>query len=169
VTGAITVIPHGDILELNPPANPGSGVAGDAYKVYVAYTAVSGGGCLNNFFVTTYSCNDVAIIDSSGNCSPSDTCNNGGVLPPCSNFGCLTGTDSCTGSNLTCSPPSQPPGTRTNAIISLPAHATTGFSCDKRTGAMITAGCVPCGLSSIGKVITVRDSTGAQVSKTITA
>lgn len=172
-TGGLGVSASGSTATITPPANSSPGTAGVAYKLYITLTSSSSGSCFNNWISTAYGCGDTVVAGgTNGSCDPSDTCNNGGTLPGCASLGCLGGgSDSCTGGNLFCSPPPQPPGTRTNAFTAAHAPATisTGYACDKRTGSMISAGCVPCGVSVPTRVVTVRDSAGAQVSKTLAA
>lgn len=127
---------------ITPPANPGSGVAGNAYYQY-GYDSIivfpndlieirrKASGCNDQ---ETAACGVLGTVLRTGTCSTNPYTNDCGV------------------SGIICD---------NNAVCSQD-------TCDVRTQAMIDAGCAPCGISS-GKVITVTDSIGTSASKTLTA
>lgn len=136
----------GERVSVTPPANSGSGVGGTAYILY-------GGQCQNNgsvaidcgsqfqiaAFAGPFGCNDQALAA----CGSVFT-----KLCPC-NGDCLTnpitlGANGC--SNITpCAN-----GGQCNTM------------CDARSGAMISAGCSPCGVAAGGATVTVTDALGVQ-------
>jgi hypothetical protein len=160
----------GSTRTLTAPPNSGSGVVGVAYtqvKIY-AYCFSSGTcdapcGPLNAFAWTHYNCDDSinanatadAVGDPTG-CGPTfGTCAPGtcGSCPTC-----LASGGPCSG--IVTYPTSIAAGTALHPV-------TGGSQCDKRTGGMVSGGCVPCGIAMNGAVVTITDATGVSVSKTV--
>jgi hypothetical protein len=170
-TGSITLTrTTGDKVTVRPPTNSGSGVAGDAYAVIKrnCYWFGAGfGNCgpgggssiINNFSWAVFGCNDQVTVacqntdDSGGDYA---TCNGGRPAT----LECITGscssacTSGCGSGFLTYksgfSPCDNSPTLKGGTV------------CDKRSGAMVSAGCNPCGLQS-GSTVTVTDSLGVSV------
>ena len=153
-TGSVTLSrTSGGSIVVTPPANAGSGVAGQAYDIEgyncnVCFT----GTCLNAAVAKEiiFGCNDqVLTCDAgplSGPCSPtapsaaSMTCHNGNCAGTPGAISC-TGVTACNDTSF--------------------GNLTTAF-CDGRTAPMIAAGCVPCGVNS-GATVTVTDAVGVAV------
>ena len=150
-----TGITAGMPINVTPPTNSGSAVAGTAYidQLYRCTACTSGACSVNNtgqhFDV---GCDDVVDgcfqpADGHSHCSPSNpgaaamTCSAGGGIAPC----LPEGTQTC-------------PGTMGNCV-----HVT----CDDRTAPMIAGGCNPCGVSASNKTVTVTDAQGVSVITTL--
>lgn len=154
---------------LTKPVNTGSGVAGVAYKLFIALSTDCGVQGGRNYVVKSVGCND--IVQSCPTASWFAPCCEG----PCNN---LSGTGECpngTGFNCgqySCILPVAPvcSGSQNPMFCAVGTICTDldGSVCDLRTAAMIAAGCAPCKASMAGAVVTVTDSSGASVSKTIT-
>ena len=134
---------------LTKPANPGSGVAGIAYRKLGAANAAFELGCRNDLPVCegSWGCNDQVIVvcDTTALVTAQGCCNKFD-LAPWEGQAIPAGTLCATSSACSC-----------NTKIA-----------DKRTADMIAAGCVPCGLMS-GAVVTVTDAVGTSAAKTLSA
>ena len=151
-TGGTLSTVTGSLSRLDPPANPGSGEAGTAYKqISSASGACVVGPCggtpisIIDLVLKSFGCGDGLIHSGTiaTQCAPA-TVNvsgggGGGTCTPTVSF-------SCSGTTLTISP----------------------TSVDCRSASMITAGCSPCGITMPGIVVTVTDGRGISVSKTVT-
>src|SRR3990167_4479773 len=139
---------------LTKPANTGSGEAGDAYTTEI-FAVGFASSCVSDASAgVEYGCNDqvtaachlralkCGVCDDSAKCSGTgDTCTGGG---------CQDGLIAMIDGNETCA-----------------TCSGTGTTCDLRTPGMIAAGCNPCKAAMAGTVVTVTDSLGVSVSKTI--
>ena len=151
-TGGTLSTVTGSLARLDPPTNSGSGVAGTAYKIIfstnnLCVIAACGGSpiTVNDLRLKAFNCGD-ALFNTSAFlapvCAPTTIDVSGGTGGGvCSPVVAVT----CNGVALTLSP----------------------STIDCRSVAMITAGCVPCGISMPGKVVTVTDARGVSVSKTV--
>lgn len=140
----------GASTKVTPPANTGSAVAGNAYRVacYICDGSSCSGGVCSGVGWTSLSigCDDVF---NSGNCSVpnTDACNapTASALNKCCNNNTQVCTDpgaACTDFRTTC-----------QGVTTM---------CDLRTAGMISDGCNPCGLQQ-GSTVTVTDSLGTEV------
>ena len=152
-TGGTMSGTEGNGITLTSPANTGSGVAGIAYTSEVF--AVGYGQCNQNASVgTDYGCNNQVINPCGyrllicGPCTNSAKCSGSGDL--CAPGGCNDGLKAMIDGNEACA-----------------TCGSGGTTCDLRSAQMITDGCNPCGTAMPGKVVTVTDSLGTSVSKTI--
>ena len=149
VTGSLTAKKtSGSSATITPPANTGSGVAGDASRE--VYFSRAGSSTDQN--ARLHGCNDQVTSACSMEATSAGT--------PCRALGFAVD-ELCTGS------PAAAPGT----ICPVSSSCTDLYfwTCDTRTAGMIAAGCKPCRLMSAGQVVTVTDSLGTSVSKTITS
>ncbi len=151
--GSGTIGP-GEVISITPPANSGSGVAGNAYtQWWYDCTGCLAGVCIskNHFYHNDYSCNDVknptcfVTADGHTHCAGSD--------PSLSSMTCGTSVVNsclpvCTG---TCQ------------------DGRFGVTCDDRTAGMIAANCNPCGTSTNGKTVTVTDAQGVSFVSILTS
>ena len=135
---------------VTPPANSGSGEAGNAYTIG-RWHRCNGGA--NQTHWTRYGCNDQVTLALQA------TTSNGAFLtaaPGCEGF--ITAADFAIPitdhSNPACTPNCDGCPNPT-----LSGHGSD--ACDSRSAGMISAGCAPCGLQS-GSTVTVTDSIGVQ-------
>jgi hypothetical protein len=142
----------GGSITVTPPTNTGTAVAGFAYNVGKWHRCNGGN---NQTHFGTYGCNDQLLNSGS-------TASNGAFLlaaPACDAF--LTAAafpiPIVDHSNPACSP-------TCDGCPNPTLDFASGNACDMRSAAMISNGCVPCGVSSPGVTVTVTDDTGAQVS-----
>jgi murein DD-endopeptidase MepM/ murein hydrolase activator NlpD len=148
VTKGVLNQSSGAVVTVSPPANPGSGVGGTAYALVNQTCTVCAGGCsvCDNRGHGDFGCNGSLIGSfSAGNhgshgavCIPSEqTCSDVGA-------GCVP---ACTGAGETWS--------GKNKFVAT------------RTAQMINDGCNPCMISMEGAIVTVTDSVGVSVSRSI--
>lgn len=135
-------------VTVTPIVNPSPGTAGTAY-VLLCHQNVAG---LHRQRATSHGCDGLEI-----SCAAVDPCIC--VINDCA---LVTTTIDCSGAS-TCDV-----HIPDCSDITVDCGADEGFNCDKRTQAMIDAGCKPCGVVTGGKVITVTDSVGTSASKTLT-
>jgi len=177
--GIITQTPPGQTATLTAPPNPGSGVAGDAYQsvaikvgigtatancpALCSCTPPADPVCVANPDCkdieggnTKFGCNDVVTTTGDTVCGGS----------PLTGFGSRTFVDApnthCTSGGcgaLT--------AIATDTASYLATHPFEGTISDLRTAPMIAAGCNPCAVSMLGAVVTVTDSTGTSVSRSL--
>lgn len=161
----------GSTIVATPPTNSSPGTSGTAYTVVKEYgrcsvsgTCVNTCGDLNAAVWSDYGCNDNLI--GSGNADyVGDVTGCGATFVgvcasgPCSCSTCIVSSGHCTGSRTY--------ATALDAATAL-IPVTGGTSCDRRSGAMISAGCAPCGTVN-GDTITVTDALGTSVSVTVRA
>lgn len=147
----------GNMTKVTPPANTGSAVAGEAYAM-ASWHKCNGGA--NNTQRETYGCDDVVET------ARTQTISNGAFLtaaPACQAN--LTASDfpiaTIDHSDPACSP----------NCDGCPNPITPDMKtmCDMRSGAMISGGCNPCGTSVGGQTVTLTDSSGQTVVKTLRA
>jgi len=131
----------GPTTTVTPPPNPGSGVAGNAYTLAAGQINAA---CVQAALVfNVYGCNDAVIAPECRGTPPACA----GGTASCRDAGCASSTLPI------CNLPDYCPG----GVLSVDK----AFCTDERTGPMIAAGCVPCGLSA-GATVTVTDSLGTQ-------
>lgn len=153
-TGGVTLSSStGSKSIVSPPVNSGSGVAGNAYQICSqGYVGSSLGTCICGLYGCIYKCDDSLSAFSSG---PA---------------GCTTPIPTLFREFIAgaCMPTCTPPASTCNAVCS-PSIPTASINCstipgggtmnDMRSGAMISAGCNPCGLNA-GSTVSVTDSLG---------
>lgn len=143
-TGGTLSSSAGSQVTLSAPANPGSAEAGTAYQK--VGKSVTGAGCTAEGLPgARYGCNDAETV-------------------ACSNtlLGCVSGLGAILCRDPTC------PDTQFDPLCNSPTWCGQVITtCDVRSPAMIAANCIPCGVGLAGKVVTVTDSLGTMVSKTI--
>ena len=145
---------------LTPPGNSGSGVQGTAYSLRWQFCDPTFGGV--DADGTAYLCNDSIISDGSvGGCVSGNPCSS----PPANDL--CDGTPKCLGTDPLINCPQYPPNTaggNCSPTIGTSIMQSPKLLCDYRTGAMISAGCNPCGISMNGVTVSVQDARGVQVS-----
>ena len=151
----------GEQINITPPTNSGSGVAGTAYCLIKLGCDALGGFTYVN---TQFGCNDQVLAA----CNPPSAAgpllcgvtSHSGVAtdPLCAEPATFSST--CTGSGRTL-----------HGLVQCAQCDPTagGVSVDGRSAAMIAANCSPCGVSSAAQVITVTDSLGNSTTKVLSA
>jgi hypothetical protein len=141
---------NGSNITVTPPANPAPATAGTAYRLGVWIRCTTNGS--NTMYVRDYGCDESVVqstaSDANNNQYNSSTCHycgDGGVSA------CGVGDTSSTTQRTV------------SDCTGIPFQANEGTMCDKRTAGMISAGCVPCGLT-VGNTVTVTDALGTSVS-----
>lgn len=158
--GSLQGASSGANATVTPPANSGTGVAGDAYVLVNKFTASSGGFCENWTAQESHGCDDAVTGCSTGadfGGPSSIPCNNGDITLlsqlSCSQPGCCAnvcaGTPQC--AKMGCA------GCSCTQLI----QGGSTYMCDKRTAGMISNGCNPCGAQG-GSSVTVTDALGTQ-------
>jgi hypothetical protein len=159
-TGSISISrTTGTSVEVTPPANPGSGVAGRAYTKQANGT-FSAGCALQCRTVIAYTCNDVEDA-STGGCGAGASCPGAGVISPCDSL------DTTVHYSQSVDCATKPLFDDSCAAV----RAVYAFLCDTRTAPMIADGCTPCGLvgAGAGSTVTVTDSVGTATTMVIKA
>ncbi len=159
-----------------PPTNSGSGTAGTAYAViknfcYCGNSSPTCGpacGPANSRGWSNYGCNDQLINNAGSDAGGNPmSCNAGDTDGPCVDGTC-GGCSSCVANSGPCNGTQICYGSQAAGQTAI-FPVTGGTACDKRSGAMISAGCSPCGVSAAGLVITVTDASGVSTSITLRA
>ena len=160
----------GNRVVLTPPANSGSGVAGTAYNQYWLGSGIIACNCYQ--CARTAGCDDATTscgCDTAACCVAGDPCAfASGLNQRCTGIGVCVGTSVCSGCTSF--------GTAILNSCGVATCCTPGTDgtfavapkmCDRRTAPMIAAGCNPCVISMDGAVLTVTDSRGVSVVKTL--
>jgi hypothetical protein len=152
ITSGITA---GQSITINPPANTGSGVSGNAYRRCMqGYSGPSAGFCTCGLLRCLHGCNDQFIgTAASGTCAgdiPTTHANFAGLNPICNPNGSAPNCEAVITPVLV-----------TDAAMC--AATSKGSVNDIRTAQMITDGCNPCALSVQSKTFTVTDAAGVSV------
>ena len=178
--GIITSTPPGQTATLVAPPNPGSAFPGDAYQSVAIKVGIGTATancpalcpctsaldpvCIANpdckdieGGVAKFGCNEIVTTTADTACGGS----------PLTGFGLRTFVDApndhCTSGGCGNLIPIS-----TDTANYLGTHAFDGDVSDIRSAPMIAAGCNPCAVSMKGAVVTVTDSTGTSVSRTLT-
>jgi hypothetical protein len=159
-SGSVTLsATSGKTITVTPPANTGSGTAGDAYRVGLWVRCTTGGGGTGNrMYTVSYGCNDAVTVACQGLSANSALYDSNGPCPggTCCSF-CGDGGAACTADHISAT------AERTVAdCTGIACDQSGGTTCDARSVAMISADCSPCGLQA-GGTVTCTDAMGVAV------